>query len=297
MVAGADPLLLPDPADRRWHPAPRRDPADAASPFYVMFPPAARPPLTVSRAPIWRPIAVASGNLFRVHPTKWTHHFGVYAESPAATAGAMMAPALLASRRNRAFAASAVFVTAMAFAGINMWWFVAATTASRGATAGGDRRDQPQLDLILALLRGRSPRSLLPNSATTTSTKTTYQARAGGPFRFTPAPTVAALVVLFMVASRPRGAWVQRDKTDRGPDRTIRAMTGNECALANDVLLAAADPTKGILCPAVGGRPPARRQTSALDRASPNGVPENSCVVVEDHHGENCPQENRCIGE
>src|SRR5690349_13643020 len=61
-------------------------------------------------------------------PTKWTHHFGVFA-GLAGSLGALAAVAVTAaamkSRRNRAmFAAAVLFVMALSFASVNGWWYV-----------------------------------------------------------------------------------------------------------------------------------------------------------------------------
>ncbi len=61
-------------------------------------------------------------------PTKWTHHFGVFA-GLAGSLGALAAVAVTAaamrSRRNRSvFAAAVLFVTALSFATVNGWWYV-----------------------------------------------------------------------------------------------------------------------------------------------------------------------------
>ena len=61
-------------------------------------------------------------------PTKWTHHFGVFA-GLAGSLGALAAVAVTAhvlrSRRNRAvFAAAVLFITALSFASVNGWWYV-----------------------------------------------------------------------------------------------------------------------------------------------------------------------------
>lgn len=61
-------------------------------------------------------------------PTKWTHHFGVFA-GLAGCLGALAAVAVTAaamrSRRNRAvFAAAVLFVLALSFATVNGWWYV-----------------------------------------------------------------------------------------------------------------------------------------------------------------------------
>ncbi|MBN9635700.1 MAG: arabinosyltransferase domain-containing protein, partial [Actinobacteria bacterium] len=61
-------------------------------------------------------------------PTKWTHHFGVFA-GLAGSLGALAAIAVgtvaMRSRRNRAmFAATVLFVMALSFATVNGWWYV-----------------------------------------------------------------------------------------------------------------------------------------------------------------------------
>jgi arabinosyltransferase C len=61
-------------------------------------------------------------------PTKWTHHFGVFA-GLAGSLGALAAVAVTAtvmrSRRNRAvFAALVLFITALSFASVNGYWYV-----------------------------------------------------------------------------------------------------------------------------------------------------------------------------
>ncbi|MCW2659217.1 MAG: embC, partial [Mycobacterium sp.] len=61
-------------------------------------------------------------------PTKWTHHFGVFA-GLAGSLGALAAVAVTAvamrSRRNRAvFAAAVLFVMALSFASVNGYWYV-----------------------------------------------------------------------------------------------------------------------------------------------------------------------------
>ena len=61
-------------------------------------------------------------------PTKWTHHFGVFA-GLAGSLGALAAVAVTAvamrSRRNRSvFAAAVLFAMALSFATVNGWWYV-----------------------------------------------------------------------------------------------------------------------------------------------------------------------------
>ena len=61
-------------------------------------------------------------------PTKWTHHFGVFAGlagSLGALAAVAVTSAAMRSRRNRTvFAAVVLFLVALSFASVNGWWYV-----------------------------------------------------------------------------------------------------------------------------------------------------------------------------
>ena len=61
-------------------------------------------------------------------PTKWTHHFGVFAGlagSLGALAAVAVSAAAMRSRRNRTlFTAAVLFITALSFASVNGWWYV-----------------------------------------------------------------------------------------------------------------------------------------------------------------------------
>src|SRR5690349_18451979 len=61
-------------------------------------------------------------------PTKWTHHFGVFAGlagSLGALAAVAVSAAAMRSRRNRAmFTALVLFLMALSFASVNGWWYV-----------------------------------------------------------------------------------------------------------------------------------------------------------------------------
>ncbi|EUA85540.1 mycobacterial cell wall arabinan synthesis family protein [Mycobacterium ulcerans str. Harvey] len=73
-------------------------------------------------------IAIISFLAMMFTPTKWTHHFGVFA-GLAGSLGALAAVAVtgvaMRSRRNRTvFAAVVLFVMALSFASVNGWWYV-----------------------------------------------------------------------------------------------------------------------------------------------------------------------------
>ncbi|CAN3131415.1 arabinosyltransferase domain-containing protein [Mycobacterium sp. smrl_JER01] len=73
-------------------------------------------------------ISVISFLAMMFTPTKWTHHFGVFAGlagSLGALAAVAISAAAMRSPRNRAmFTAAVLFLTALSFATVNGWWYV-----------------------------------------------------------------------------------------------------------------------------------------------------------------------------
>ncbi|MCG5432967.1 arabinosyltransferase domain-containing protein [Mycobacterium sp. MYCO198283] len=84
----------------------------------------------VSRGPVWRLIGVISGTMFCLMftPTKWVHHFGLFAAVGAAMAAVttvLVSAAVLRSARNRmAVLAAVLFLLALCTATTNGWWYV-----------------------------------------------------------------------------------------------------------------------------------------------------------------------------
>ncbi|NMO02970.1 arabinosyltransferase [Gordonia sp. TBRC 11910] len=244
-------------------------------------------PNAIARAPIWRLIAVTLGTMFFISftPTKWTHHFGVYAGIAgglAAAAGAMMSPIILRSRRNRMFFASAMLtVTAISFAGPNGWWFVASYGIpwwDRAPAVGGVQFSW--IFLALAVLAAAAGlwfhfRDDYVDEQTRSRGSSTI-AR----LKFAPLPVLSVFVVLFMVASFAKAAYVQRDSWSWLKSNS-RALQGNDCALANEVMVDA-DPNASMLRPArVGGVTPslaANLAGTASTGFSPDGVPAGTSV-------------------
>lgn len=256
--------------------------------FVVMFRLLRREhPNAIARAPIWRLIAVTLGTMFFISftPTKWTHHFGVYAGIAgglAAAAGAMMSPIILRSRRNRTFFAAAMLtVTGISFAGPNGWWFVGSYGIpwwDRPPAVGGVQLSWILLTLaVLTALVGlwfhfrddyidEASRTAAPNLLSR--------------LKFAPLPVLSAFVVIFMVASFAKAAYVQRDSWSWFNSNS-RALQGNECALANDVMVDA-NPNRSMLKPAALGSstPSAAATLAGRDPVgfTPNGVPAGLAV-------------------
>jgi len=84
----------------------------------------------VARGPVWRLMGVILGTMFFLMftPTKWVHHFGLFAAvgaAMAAVATVLVSPVVLRSARNRmAFTAGVLFVLALCFSTTNGWWYV-----------------------------------------------------------------------------------------------------------------------------------------------------------------------------
>ncbi|MET0317863.1 MAG: arabinosyltransferase domain-containing protein, partial [Rhodococcus fascians] len=84
----------------------------------------------IASGPAKRIIGITLGAmvLMMFTPTKWTHHFGIYAGlagSLAVVTAVAVSAVALRSRRNRAlFAAAVLFLLAMCFTSSNGWWYV-----------------------------------------------------------------------------------------------------------------------------------------------------------------------------
>jgi arabinosyltransferase C len=203
-------------------------------------------------------------------PTKWTHHFGVFA-GLAGPLGALAAVAVtsaaLRSRRNRTvFAAVVLFLVALSFASVNGWWYVsnfgvpwsnafpayhyAFATALLGLT------------LLVLLMAGWFHFVATDDGAP----KNLYLAR------IIQAPLAIAtwVLVVFEVVS------LTLAMTDQYPAWTVgrsnlEALAGKSCGLAEDVLVEQ-DPNAGVLAPVTGSAGDALG--AGLSEAfSPNGIP------------------------
>ena len=84
----------------------------------------------VARGPAWRLMGVIFGTMFFLMftPTKWVHHFGLFAAvgaAMAALATVLVAPKVLRWSRNRMTVVTAVlFLMALCFSSTNGWWYV-----------------------------------------------------------------------------------------------------------------------------------------------------------------------------
>jgi arabinosyltransferase C len=215
-------------------------------------------------------------------PTKWTHHFGVFAGlagSLGALAAVAVTSAAMRSRRNRTvFAAVVLFLVALSFASVNGWWYVsnfgvpwsnsfpawhyAFATALLGLTV--------LVLLVAAWFHFAAADSRPPKAGR-------YGARLAGIVRSPLAIATWALVV-FEVLSLTLAMTAQYPAWSVGLSN-LEAMTGlrtgRACGLAEDVLVEQ-DPNAGMLAPVSGAVGPSVAEAlgAGLSEAfSPNGIP------------------------
>ncbi|WP_408639278.1 arabinosyltransferase domain-containing protein [Nocardia yamanashiensis] len=239
----------------------------------------------IASGPTWRLMGVVFGTIFFMmfNPTKWTHHFGAYAGiagSLAAVTAVAVSATALRSRKNRSvFLAGLLFTLALAFSGINGYWYV-----SSYGVPWFDKRVSlhgVQSNTIVLLLFGLALavvawQGLREGYAKPLANGKTQRGKRIRKFAAIPLTVVAALMVMFEVLSMLKGAVSQYPAYSLGRSN-FDAVTGQSCGLANDVLVET-DVNKGNLTPIAdpahppqGGDPLAGESPVGF---SPNGVPE-----------------------
>lgn len=210
-------------------------------------------------------------------PTKWTHHFGVFA-GLAASLGALAAVAVMSaamrSRRNRTvFAAVVLFLVAYSFASVNGWWYVSnfGVPWSNSFPAWHYAFATALLGLtLLVLLLAAWFHFVSPdNGSLRKSGQTRFGARVAGIVQ-SPLAIAAWALVTFEVLSLTLAMTGQYPAWSVGRSN-LQALVGKSCGLADDVLVEQ-DPNAGMLMPVTASA--ADALGAGLSEAfTPNGVP------------------------
>ncbi|MET0451870.1 MAG: arabinosyltransferase domain-containing protein [Mycobacterium sp.] len=217
-------------------------------------------------------ITIISFLMMMFTPTKWTHHFGVFA-GLAGSLGALAAVAVTAaamkSPRNRTiFTAIVLFMTAFSFASVNGWWYV----SSFGVPWSNEF---PQFEFgFTTFFLGLAVVALLVATWFHFSGRDLLPAKDPPPrwSRITQAPLTIVVwaVVVFEVASLTIAMVEQYPAWTVGRSN-LEAVTGKTCGLATDVLVEQ-DPNGGVLAPV--DTPVGDALGAVVAQGfSPNGIP------------------------
>ncbi|MDG3010428.1 arabinosyltransferase [Rhodococcus sp. D2-41] len=206
-------------------------------------------------------ITALSIALMMFNPTKWTHHFGVFAGLAGAlaalTALAVSAPALRSRRNRTLFAAAVLFVLALCFESSNGWWYV----SSYGIPWGGAQPNYHGLKVgsvflaltVLALLLAlwfhyREPytRETVAENPESVDDRTSRSRRIMG-LAAAPLTIAAGMLVVFEVLSLAAGVVNQRHSYSVGMEN-FRSVIGKPCGMA-DFVQVETNPNAGMLAP------------------------------------------------
>ena len=221
-------------------------------------------------------------------PTKWTHHFGIYAGvggAVAAMGAVVLSHLALRSARNRTFAlAASLFLMAMALAGWNAWWYVSSfgvpwwdrTVQYKAVEANTVMLAITLLVFLIGIVQSLRHNAQRLQAKEANRAQEFDQAARVDTGRFAglmsaPLAVLAVLMVLFSCLTFVK-AFVDQAPAYSVGMGNVRTFAGDSCALASDVLLEM-DPNESFLTP-VDGVPLGRSLDAGVNRGfTPDGVP------------------------
>ncbi|HET7075199.1 MAG TPA: arabinosyltransferase domain-containing protein [Mycobacterium sp.] len=209
-------------------------------------------------------------------PTKWTHHFGVFA-GLAGSLGALAAVAVtsvaMRSRRNRTvFAAAVLFVVALSFASVNGWWYVSnfGVPWSNSFPKWHYAFSTILLALTaLVLLLAAWFHFVFNGDAPARDGRTGYRARVIAIIE-SPLAVATWVLVIFEVVSLTLAMTEQYPAWSVGRSN-LEALAGKSCGLAEDVMVEQ-DPNAGMLTP-VSASVADALGAGLAEAFTPNGIP------------------------
>ena len=229
----------------------------------------------VARGPAWRLMGVIFGTMFFLMftPTKWVHHFGLFAAVGAAMAAlttVLVSREVLRWSRNRmAFAAAVLFVLALCFATTNGWWYV----SSFGVPFNNVMPRFHGISVsaviftlfVIAVLWAAWLHFAPPDRG---------EGRLARAVTAAPVPIAAGFMALVFIASMVAGI-VRQYPTYSNAWDNLREFSGG-CGLADDILVEP-DSNAGFMTPLPGNFGPLG-PLGGVDPTgfSPNGVPDRT---------------------
>jgi arabinosyltransferase C len=207
-------------------------------------------------------------------PTKWTHHFGVFAGLAGplgALATVAVAAAAMHSRRNRAvFAAVVLFVLSLSFASVNGWWYVSNFGVPWSNSFPAYKFGFTTIFLGLSVLALIAAAWFQFSGRDTGPDRKPGRGSRFGRLLQSPLAIAAWLLVIFEVVSLTLGMTNQYPAWSVGRSN-LEALTGKTCGLASDVMVEQ-DSNAGILLPV--SVPVGVALGAVTDQGfSPNGIP------------------------
>ncbi|BBY26534.1 arabinosyltransferase domain-containing protein [Mycolicibacterium sediminis] len=243
----------------------------------------------VARGPAWRLMGVIFGTIFFLMftPTKWIHHFGLFAAvgaAMAALATVLVSPVVLRSARNRmTFLSLVLFVLALCFASTNGWWYVSnfGVPFNNSVPKLGGVTVSTVFFVLFAVAAAWAFWLHLSNR---------QESRLVDRLTAAPIPLAAGFMVLVSMASMIVGV-VRQYPTYSNGWANVRAFVGG-CGMADDVLVEP-DSNDGFLSALPGG--PGQTPWGPLGPLggigasgfSPNGVPDR---IIAEAIRQNNPQ-------
>ena len=232
----------------------------------------------VARGPAWRLMGVIFATMFFLMftPTKWVHHFGLFAAvgaAMAALATVLVSRQALRWSRNRMTVVTAVlFVLALTFATTNGWWYV----SSYGVPFNNAMPRIAGIS-VSAVFLALFVLSALYTAWLHFSARDRGEGRIARAMTAAPIPVAAGFMVIVFIASMTAGV-VRQYPTYSNAWANIRAFAGG-CGLADDVLVEP-DANAGFLTALPGRYGPLGALGGAQPVGfTPNGLPEK--IVAE----------------
>ncbi|GAB3701623.1 arabinosyltransferase domain-containing protein [Corynebacterium nasicanis] len=236
-----------------------------------------------AKDPSLRLILIIFGTMFFMMftPTKWTHHFGVYAGiagALAALAAVALSEMAMRSARSRTLMIGAVlFIMAISLAGINGWWYVSSygipwfdkTVQYKAVESSTIMLFIALAVLLLGVLQSflgdiRAARAETHGGMAELEAAEARKNRRWAGVAAAPIAVACALIILFSMASFAK-AFVGQSPAYTVGMGNLRSLTGNTCSLANDAMVET-NSNDSFLTPV-------------------NGVPLSESLESEDHRG------------
>ncbi len=229
----------------------------------------------VARGPAWRLMGVIFATMFFLMftPTKWVHHFGLFAAVGAAMAAlttVLVSHEVLRWSRNRmAFLAAVLFLLALCFATFNGWWYV----SSYGVPFNSAMPRVAGIS-VSAMLFALFAIAALWAAWLHFASRDRGEGWLARAVTAAPVPAAAGFMALVFVASMVAGI-VRQYPTYSNGWANVREFTGG-CALADDVLVEP-DSNAGFMAPLPGDYGPLGPLGGVNPIGfTPSGVPERT---------------------